>query len=67
MKAIPAITKTSVRAPVAPELFAGKEMGEDALRVLGQYLKFFSRIQADMSAEIPLLREAARWGGRLNS
>lgn len=50
----------------APELFAGKEMGEDALRVLGQYLKLFSRIQADMSVEIPRLREATRWGGRFN-
>lgn len=50
-----------------PELFEGKEMGEDALRVLGQYLKLFSRIQSDMSAEIPLLREATRWGGRLSS
>ena len=29
----------------ALELFAGKEMGEDALRVLGQYLKLFSRIR----------------------
>jgi hypothetical protein len=51
---------------VAPELFAGKEMGEDALRVLAQYLKLFSHIQADMSVEIPLLREATRWGGRLS-
>jgi hypothetical protein len=51
---------------VAPELFAGKEMGEDALRVLGQYLRLFSRIQTDMSAEIPLLRDATRWGGRLS-
>ena len=50
---------------VVPELFDGKEMGEDALRGLGQYLKLFSRIQADMSAEIPLLREATRWCGRL--
>lgn len=48
----------------APELFDGKEMGEDALRVLGQYLKLFSRIQAGMSVEVPLLREAARWGSR---
>lgn len=48
----------------APELFAGKEMGEDALCVLGQYLKLFTRLQADMSVEIPLLREATRWGGK---
>ena len=48
----------------APELFGGKEMGEDALRVLGQYLKLFSRIQTDMRTEIPLLRNATRWGGK---
>ena len=29
----------------SPELFDGKEMGEDAMRVLGQYLKLASRIQ----------------------
>lgn len=48
----------------APELFDGKEMGEDALRVLGQYLKLFSSIQVGMSFEVPLLREAAIWGSR---
>ena len=50
----------------APELFEGKEMGEDALRVLAQYLKLFTRIQADMSIEIPLLQKATRWGRRLS-
>jgi len=49
----------------APELFDGKEMGEDALRVLGQYLKLFTRIQSEISAEIPLLQAACRWAGRL--
>lgn len=49
---------------VVPELFAGKEMGEDALRVLGQYLEIHTRIQKDISIEIPLLRQAARWGRR---
>lgn len=48
----------------APELFDGKEMGEDALRVLAQYLKILARVQKDISTEIPLLREAARWGVR---
>lgn len=50
-----------------PELFDGREMGEDALRVLGQYLEIHSRIQKDIKTEIPLLRQAARWGGRLQS
>jgi len=48
----------------APELFAGKEMGEDVLRILGQYLKLLTRIQSDMRAEIVLLRNAARWAGK---
>jgi len=47
-----------------PELFAGKEMGEDALRVLGEYLKLRTRIQADVNAEVPLLRAATKWAGR---
>ncbi len=48
-----------------PELFDGKEMGEDALRVFEQYLKLVSRIQEQVSDEVPLLRNAARWAGRL--
>jgi len=49
---------------IAPELFDGKEMGEDALRVLGQYLEIHTRVQKDIRTEIPLLRKAARWGAR---
>jgi hypothetical protein len=49
-----------------PELFAGKEMGEDALRVLGDYLKLQTRIQADVTTEVPLLRAATRWSRRLD-
>jgi hypothetical protein len=49
-----------------PELFAGKEMGEDALRVLGDYLKLQTRIQADVTAEVPLVRAATRWSRRLS-
>jgi hypothetical protein len=48
-----------------PELFAGKEMGEDALRVLGEYLKLYSRIQAEVGAEVPLVRAATRWSARM--
>lgn len=48
-----------------PELFAGKEMGEDALRVLGEYLRLYSRIRADVAAEAPLLRLAVAWAKRL--
>lgn len=49
-----------------PELFVGKEMGEDALRVLGDYLKLQTRIQTDVTAEVPLLRAATRWSRRLD-
>ena len=48
-----------------PELFTGKEMGEDALRVLGEYLKHSSRIRADVVVEAPLVRAATRWSARL--
>ncbi len=48
-----------------PELFAGKAMGEDALRVLGEYLKLYGRIQADMGAEVSIVRAATRWAVRL--
>jgi len=52
-------------ADALPELFAGKEMGEDALRVLGEYLKLYTRFRADVGAEAPLLRSAVGWSKRL--
>jgi hypothetical protein len=48
-----------------PELFAGKDMGEDALRVLRDYLKRYTKIQTKLNAELPLVREATRWSKRL--
>ena len=48
-----------------PELFGRREMGEDVLRVLGEYLRQAGRIRADVAAEAPLLREALRWTARL--
>jgi len=44
-----------------PELFAGKEMGEDALRVLREILKIRTRILADIAAELPHVRAAIKW------
>ena len=44
-----------------PELFAGKEMGEDALRVLRECLKLRARILADIATELPHLRAATKW------
>ncbi len=48
-----------------PELFAGKEMGEDALRVLNEIIPLQNSIRADVAAELPHLREAAKWATRL--
>lgn len=49
-----------------PELFAGTEMGEDALRVLRQYLKLHAKILADVADELPRVKAAALWTGRLS-
>lgn len=46
-----------------PELFAGKERGEDALRVLREGLKIRARILADISTELPHVRAALKWAG----
>ena len=48
-----------------PELFAGKEMGEDALRVLNDYRKLHARIRAGVKAELPQVRAAAAWAKRV--
>ena len=44
-----------------PELFAGKEMGEDALRVLHGCLKICSTIGADIATELSHVRAAIKW------
>jgi hypothetical protein len=48
----------------APELFAGQEMGEDALRVLNDYRKH-TRISADVNAEAPHVRATVAWSKRV--
>jgi hypothetical protein len=48
-----------------PELFAGAEMGEDALRVLNQIIPLQTSIRADIAAELPNLRLTAKWAARL--
>lgn len=48
-----------------PELFAGADLGEDALRVLAEYLRLYSRIRADIAAEHQQLREAIKWSTHL--
>lgn len=47
------------------ELFVGREMGEDALRVLNEYRKYYARISADVKAEMPLVRASVIWAKRL--
>ncbi len=50
-----------------PELFSGKDMGEDALRVLNEIITLQAAIQADVAAEVPHVRQAAQWAARLKS
>ena len=52
-------------ADTAPELFAGQEMGEDALRVLNDYRKLHARISAEVKAEVPHVRKALVWSRRV--
>ena len=51
-------------ADTLPELFAGREMGEDVLRVLHDYLKLHARILDLIQGELPLLRATTRWATR---
>jgi hypothetical protein len=52
-------------AVTLPELFAGNEMGEDALRVLNEIIPLQTAIRADVAVELPHLRETAKWATRL--
>jgi hypothetical protein len=45
-------------ADTAPELFAGQEMGEDALLVMKEYRKLYGGLSADVKADLPHLRAA---------
>ena len=47
-----------------PELFKGREMGEDALRALGEYKRLRGRVQSEVEAELPHVNAAARWARR---
>ena len=47
------------------ELFAGNEMGEDALRVLNDVIPLQAAIRNDVAAEFPHLRQTAKWAARL--
>ena len=43
------------------ELFEGKEMGEDALRVLGEYRTLLGGIRETVASERAVLKETLRW------
>ncbi len=49
-------------AASAPELFAGKEMGEDALRLISDYRTRLSGIRASVGLEVSVLKGAIKWG-----
>ncbi len=52
-------------AASSPELFAGKEMGEDALRLISDYRIRLTSIRSSAASESKILREALKWGKSL--
>ena len=44
------------------DLFAGKEMGEDALKLLQDYRTRFAAIRLSVGSESKILRDALKWG-----
>ncbi|MDR3457901.1 MAG: hypothetical protein P4N60_10680 [Verrucomicrobiae bacterium] len=48
-----------------PELFEGRAMGEDALRVLDDCLKLEQTILHDVRSELPQIRSATKWVAHL--
>jgi len=52
-------------APSSPELFAGKEMGEDALRLISNYRTRFAAIRLSVGSELSVLKGAIKWGREL--
>lgn len=48
-------------AATSTELFAGKEMGEDALRLISDYRTRLAAIRSTVASELPLLKGAIKW------
>ena len=46
----------------SPELFAGKEMGEDAIKLIQDYRTRLGGIRASIALELPVLKGAIQWG-----
>jgi hypothetical protein len=51
-------------SPAPAELFGGRDMGEDALRLLWIYLAELKPLLVTVAAQSAVLGEAARWAGR---
>ena len=54
-------------AATLPELFAGKEMGEDAIRVLERYLKLLADLRHQIANQLPHVRAATAWARYLTN
>jgi len=52
-------------SPAPAELFGGRDMGEDVLRLLGTYRAEIQPLLATVAAQSALLGEAARWAERM--
>ena len=52
-------------AAALPELFAGKDMGEDLLRVMEEYLKKMNALRDDVTGELTNLRSALAFARRV--
>jgi hypothetical protein len=48
-------------AASSPELFAGRDMGEDALRLISDYRTRLTGIRSSVASESRILRKALRW------
>lgn len=48
-------------AASSPELFAGKEMGEDALRLISDYRTRLTTIRLVVGSESKILQETLKW------
>ena len=49
-------------ATSSPELFAGRDMGEDALRLISDYRTRLTAIRSSVASESIILRSALKWG-----
>lgn len=53
-------------AASSPDLFAGKEMGEDALRLICDYRTRLTLIRSTVDSELPLLKVAIKWSREMS-